>query len=259
MTFDWIAVAAQVLNFLILLWILNRLVYRPLSRAMEAREARIRDGFRRAEAAERAAKEEAASLAAERADIESRRKALLEAARSDAEDLSDRLTQEAREEAARLRRDWAERLEAEGAEFLAEMRRRTGDRLTALARRALSDLASEPLEAAIANAFAARLAALPADTAEALRKAAAHDGTAVIESASPLGPAPRAVLCDAARTLLGDGVALEIAENPELICGVRVRARGQSVQLSLDGWLDRFEEELRVALHDLAPAQADAA
>lgn len=259
MAFDWITVAAQILNFLILLWVLNRLVYRPLSRAMEAREARIRDGFERAEAAERAAQEAAARLGAERVDLETRREGLLAAAQGEAEALADKLTQEAREEAARQRQAWAERLETEGADFLEEMRRRTGERLAALARKALSDLASEPLEAAIAHAFAARLAELPADTAEALRKAAGHDGAAVIETAGPLGAAPRAVLCEAARALLGDGVALDVAETPELICGVRLRAHGRSVQLSLDGWLDHFEEALRAALHDVAPARADAA
>jgi hypothetical protein len=33
---------------------------------------------------------------------------------------------------------------------------------------------------------------------------------------------------------------------------VRLRAGGRSVQWSLDGWIDRFAEEMEAALHDLA-------
>lgn len=260
MQLDWITIAAQILNFLVLLWILRRLVYGPLTRAMEARERRIREAFEEAEKAETAAEAERERLASEREDLEARRSELIAAAEKDAEDLRERLEAEAREAAEKQRADWAERLETEGEAFVEEMRRRAADRLAALARRALSELASMALETAVARAFARRLDDLSDEDAEALREAAAGEGAARIETAFPADPETRETLETAARKVLGDEVSLDFAEAPELICGVRLRARGRTVTLSLDGWAERFAEEMRAALDDLAPeARADAA
>ncbi|MCL5776228.1 hypothetical protein M1105_04395 [Limibaculum sp. FT325] len=253
MQIDWITVAAQIVNFLVLLWILQRLVYRPLSRAMEARERRVREGFETAEAKAAEAAREAERLREERAELEARRREFLDAAAHEAGELRQRLAVEAREEAEAERRAWADRLEAASEAFVREMRERAAGALAETARRALDELASLPLDEAIAHAFARRLDELADEDAAALREAARHEGAAVLEAAFTLGEEPARLLTAAARRLLGDEVALTLARNPDLVCGVRLKARGRSVQLSLDAWLDRFAAALDEAIADLAP------
>ena len=41
MLIDWFTVAAQALNFLILLWLMKRFLYAPILHAIDAREQRI--------------------------------------------------------------------------------------------------------------------------------------------------------------------------------------------------------------------------
>ena len=41
MLIDWFTVSAQVVNFLILVWLLKRFLYRPILNAIDAREKRI--------------------------------------------------------------------------------------------------------------------------------------------------------------------------------------------------------------------------
>jgi F-type H+-transporting ATPase subunit b len=41
MFIDWFTVGAQVLNFVILVWLLKRFLYRPILNAVDARETRI--------------------------------------------------------------------------------------------------------------------------------------------------------------------------------------------------------------------------
>ena len=41
MLIDWFTVGAQVLNFLILVWLLKRFLYKPVIDAIDAREKRI--------------------------------------------------------------------------------------------------------------------------------------------------------------------------------------------------------------------------
>ena len=41
MSIDWITVAAQIVNFLILVWLLKRFLYRPILDGIDAREREI--------------------------------------------------------------------------------------------------------------------------------------------------------------------------------------------------------------------------
>ena len=41
MQIDWLTVAAQIVNFLVLVWLLQRFLYRPITEAMARREERI--------------------------------------------------------------------------------------------------------------------------------------------------------------------------------------------------------------------------
>ena len=57
MQIDWLTVAAQIVNFLVLVWLLQRFLYRPITEAMARREDRI--ATRLAEAKDARAKVEA--------------------------------------------------------------------------------------------------------------------------------------------------------------------------------------------------------
>ena len=69
MLIDWFTVSAQAINFLILVWLLKRFLYRPVLAAIDAREKRI------AQQLESAAKQQAEARA-ERDDFQRRSNAL---------------------------------------------------------------------------------------------------------------------------------------------------------------------------------------
>jgi F-type H+-transporting ATPase subunit b len=46
MQVDWITVAAQMINFLVLVWLLKRFLYGPIIKAMDEREAQIAERMR---------------------------------------------------------------------------------------------------------------------------------------------------------------------------------------------------------------------
>ena len=58
MSIDWITVVAQIANFLVLVWLLKRFLYRPILDGIDAREAEITR--RMAEAGEAQKKAQAA-------------------------------------------------------------------------------------------------------------------------------------------------------------------------------------------------------
>ena len=159
MEFDWVTVAAQVVNFLILVFLLKRFLYNPVIRVMDRREQRISDRLERA----RSREEEAESLAE---DYEQAQQALaaqrdrqLEAARQEAETTRQRLIDEARSEVAARRRQWREALSSEQERVEHALHRQVVESVTDIARQVLDDLAAQSLEDRILERFIARLEA----------------------------------------------------------------------------------------------------
>ena len=58
MLIDWFTVGAQVINFLILIWLMKRYLYQPILHAIDAREARIAAELSDADAKKAEAKKE---------------------------------------------------------------------------------------------------------------------------------------------------------------------------------------------------------
>ena len=54
MQFDWTTFILEMLNFLVLVWILQRLIYRPVLAMLDARQQRLKDESGRAELSIRA-------------------------------------------------------------------------------------------------------------------------------------------------------------------------------------------------------------
>ena len=84
MTVDWITVSAQVVTFLILVWLLRRFLYRPVMDAMGRREARIGERLEEARVREQAAEREEHSYREQREALHRRREELLEQAKAEA-------------------------------------------------------------------------------------------------------------------------------------------------------------------------------
>lgn len=244
MQIDWITVVAQAVNFLVLVWILNRLLFRPVSQAMARRETAIRDRFAEAEAREAQAAEEAAGLAADRAALAASRAGVMAEAAAEAEALRHRLDHEARDAIERQRAAWAEQLARDQAGFLTELQRRVAGHVDQVARRVLTDFASAGMEAAMAETFATQLRALRGDARDALRaEAEATGGKMRLRSTFPLPPEIRDRLTAALRETVHDAAEVDFAADPDLICGLRLTVGGQTVQWSVDAYLDDLAEE----------------
>ena len=87
MLIDWFTVVAQVINFLILVWLLQRFLYKPIVNAMQTREERIASQLRDAEKQKAEAEVESAKFRIAHDQLEQRKQELLREAEADAETL----------------------------------------------------------------------------------------------------------------------------------------------------------------------------
>ncbi|HQU90423.1 MAG TPA: F0F1 ATP synthase subunit B, partial [Denitromonas sp.] len=70
MLIDWFTVVAQLLNFLILVWLLKRFLYQPVLDAIDAREQRIAKELAQADATRDAAQAEQTHFREQQAALE---------------------------------------------------------------------------------------------------------------------------------------------------------------------------------------------
>jgi len=258
MQIDWVTVVAQILNFLVLVWLLNRVLYRPVMGALRQRSADIAARLERAETAEADAEAEKARLAAERREIDETRTELIAEAREEAEVERGRLVKEAREDVAARRRAWVADLEAEREDFLARLRARAARAFGRLARRALADLADADLADRVGAVFARRLEEADEATRDDLREAAGQGHAPRLTLAARPSGTTAGRLREAAAALFDGSAEIRVVTDPDLVCGAVLEVGSRRLAWTLDSYLDALEADLAEAL-DAPGEQARAA
>jgi alternate F1F0 ATPase F0 subunit B len=167
---DWLTVAAQIVNFLVLVWLLQRFLYKPITNAMRRREERIEERLSEAKSARTEAEKEAEALRRKEAELEDSKAEILNAAREEADALRERLEAEIREEMEEKRAAWQAHLAEERDAFVTSLRRQAGKKVLEITERVLSDYADSDTAERVVATFAERLKALDAETREKMTK-----------------------------------------------------------------------------------------
>ncbi|MBI4083299.1 MAG: F0F1 ATP synthase subunit delta [Candidatus Lambdaproteobacteria bacterium] len=224
MEFSWTTFLLEAVNFLVLVWLLQRFLYRPVSAAIAQRRQAIRAGMDGVEQARR----EADDL---------RRQALrqVEAWEQQRQERLDALFRELAGQRERMTAELdaalgEERHKAEAAERQrrAETERRYEERAlrqgSRFAARLLEALAGAELEARLAQMVIAELERLPEARRRTIRATFASGDRAAVEvkSAFPLDAALEQRLTLGLRESLGEAVPVEYATDPTLLAGLRV-------------------------------------
>ena len=157
MLIDWFTVGAQALNFLILVWLLKRFLYKPILDAIDAREKRIAAELADADAKKAEAQKERDEFQHKNEEFDQQRAALLSKATDEAKAERQRLLDEARKAADALSAKRQEALRSDAQNLNQAIRRRTQQEVFAIARKALTDLATTSLEERMGEVFTRRL------------------------------------------------------------------------------------------------------
>lgn len=267
MQIDWFTFFAQLVNFTLLLILLQRFLYRPIVAAMHAREADLAARFAEAADQQKVAQEEAEQFRRKRAKLDEQRQQLLVAAQQQAEEERRLLLQAARAEVADLSAGWRTAVEREKEIFLEELRQRVGDEVIAVSEKVLGDLADEALEQRMIDRFLARLPEqadhelqnmFASDAAVALSSdRAVNPPSIVVRTAHELQPGEQERIRRAIHAMVRDQMngetpafatekALPICFEtaPALICGVELQLRDAKLSWNVHAYLESMEQAL---------------
>jgi len=245
MLIDWFTVVAQVINFLILVWLLKHFLYQPILDAIDAREKRIAAELADADAKKAEAKRERDAFQHKNDEFDQQRATLLSQATVEAKAERQRLLNEARSEADALSTKRQDALKREQQGLKDEITRRTREEVFAIARKTLSDLAGTSLEERMSEVFSRRLRTLnddaKEDLAEALNTASAP---ALVRSAFDLPAEQRAAIQQTLNETFSDEIKVRFETVPDVISGIELTANGRKVAWSIADYLASLEKSV---------------
>jgi len=256
---DWITVAAQIANFLVLVWLLQRFLYRPITRAMARREEEIEKRLAEAKEARKDAEDEAETLRGKQSDLKDEKDQILDDARQEAESLRERLEADIREDMEARRETWRTHLEEERAGFASTLQRRAGHQVIAITEQMLHEYARADLAGELATGFIARLEDLEDERRDKLAKAASHlHDPAIFEASVTLKPSTRGQITRAVHDVLKTDIDVEYRQDQDLVLGVRLTIGEQTLEWSAARHLKRLEGALDEAIDSATSKQSTA-
>ncbi len=245
MQIDFFTLGAQLLNFIILAYLLKRFLYRRIIHAMDNRQNLILSQREEAERKKEEAEREAESLRAKHRELEEERGKILDHARRDAEKQSREFLNRARAEVDAERTRWEDALRGNREIFFRDLRKHIGREALHAARAVLRDLSGEDLERSVSESFAGRIRGLDEGKRSELRQSLARAGNeVVIRSAGDLTAEARDVIAGAVREVLATDIALRFEQTGDIIYGIEMRVNGSKLAWSAESYLDDLEDRI---------------
>ncbi len=259
MLIDWFTVGAQALNFLILVWLMKRFLYKPILHAIGEREKRIAMELADADTKKAEAQQERDEFQHKNEELDQQRASLLSQATDEAKVERQRLLDEARKAAAALSTKRQEALRIEEHDSQQAISRRIRQEVFAITRKALTDLAGTSLEARMVDVFIGRLRELSGDKKAVLASALmASPSPVIVRTAFDLPPAQRTSAEDAIKVVLGTKTQVRFETAPDLISGIELTVNGQKVAWSITDYLGSLEKGVDERLKEKDTPEAKA-
>jgi F-type H+-transporting ATPase subunit b len=236
MSFDWWTLLLQIVNFLILVWLLHRFLYKPVQAVIAKRRALAESALADASAKRAEAEAEKKELNEARADLEAKRQALIDAAQKDAEAKRKAAMEAAAKQAdALLAKARAEAEKAREAD-VASLKEELAGAAVTIAKTILAGTADGDLDSVFRVRILKKLDAL---SAEKKPPAGPSAGPVHVVTASPLPDSEKTAWREALKARGFDSAPIEFSADPDLVAGAELRLPHGDVRFA---WVDQLKE-----------------
>jgi F-type H+-transporting ATPase subunit b len=243
MLINWFTVGAQAINFLILVWLLKRFLYKPILHAIDEREKGIATQLADVEAKKAEAQKDRDDFQHKNEAFDQERAALLKNATDEAYSERQRLIDEARKDADALRAKRKDALQSEQHNLNVEITRWTQKEVFAITRKTLADLATTSLEERMGDVLVRRVRALSGAAKEQMAAAfKTSNHTVSVHSAFDLPPAQRSAIESAVKETFAPDAHVQFETAPELVSGIELSTNGHKVAWSIADYLATLEK-----------------
>lgn len=259
MLIDWFTVIAQVINFLILVWLLKRFLYKPILNAIDARDKRIAEKIADTEAKETEAQQQREEYEQKNKQFDQQRNTTMNEVLETAKIERAQLLDVARKESEDLRGRLEQALRNEQQSLNEELSRSTREEVFAIARKTLSDLAGMSLEQRMTEIFLDRLRELNTEQIEELQSAFKKSSDALlVRTAFKLSAQQRTDIETVIAEIFGKQKSLEFIVITDLVSGIELSSGGRKIAWSIADHLDSLAKRVDDLLKDKSETEVTA-
>ncbi|MDO8671166.1 MAG: F0F1 ATP synthase subunit delta [Dehalococcoidia bacterium] len=258
MLIDWFTVVAQIVNFLVLVWLLKRFLYKPILNAINGREQFIARQLEDAGGKKAEAQKDRDDLQAEKEGMDVQRREALGRVASEASAQRQRLLDDTRREAEQLRSQLQEKMRSDQSSLSREITVRTQTEVFAIVRKTIADLATANLEEAICEAFVRRLRQLDAREKELISTALQSSSRpATVRTAFALTHEVQATIERAINDVFALASQIRFETAPALVGGIELTTDGHQVSWNITDYLTSLEKSLGELLENKSSSESE--
>lgn len=248
MLLDWPTVIFQIINFLILIGLLKRFLYGPVTKVMDDRERQVMERLAKAARTEKAAAKREADLKHEQDILVKTKEKMVRKVRDEVECRKHEALVHMQVEIDQKREAWMSILTTERETFLYKLKRIITKNVFLIARKTLADLADQELEAQLIDTFVEKLNQKADDVDLPLSSSMVKISCT---TGFPLNESQKQQLEKALSAYGGEGRKLIFKEDADLGCGIRLFSDEQKVEWNVHRYMHELETEIDTALNTL--------
>ena len=243
MAIDWFTTGAQIVNFLILIWLLKKLLFRPIISAMERREQGLSDR-----------QQQVRIQISEAQNLKNKYDQNLQQLQKNKEQVLTQARKEVEKEKATSLQQLSEEIQQKKIRFDAEMHKQQqelgqlisctiAEKSMILGNKILIELADQTLEQRMMEHFLENLSGLPEAEQVSIKKAVSQDHSATIITSFQADTAVRKHIQNWFDNFV-PGCKLLFEQREHLVCGISLEADGRNWEWNVDRYLTELGTEL---------------
>lgn len=258
MNINWFTVLAQVINFLLLVWLLKKFLYKPILNAIDEREKKITEKLKDADTQKLVAQKDQEDFKKQQEDFDQQKTALMAKAVADANTKKQQLMDAAKTDADNMRTDMEKAAKEKQTSDDAAIAEKTQKQVFAITRKALADIASVSLEEQSANTFVQHIAALKDDEKKQFVDAfKANTNAILVSSAFELSPKQQGEIKNAINIILSADAPVQFKTTPQIISGIELSTNGYKLSWSFSAYLNSLEKNVSETMKEKTQPEAE--
>lgn len=243
MEINWFTFSAQIVNFLILLWLLKRFFYTPLQNVMKKREdevlSRLEEARQKLVHAEEMSKEYQGKID----QLEKQKNEWLEEAKQESESHRKELLKTARNEVDAIHAKWLKAVESEKKTLMETLERQSVQKILAIVEKIVRDLSDSDLERQTIQRFLEKIQAIDEHDTSKVENIKTEKEIE-IASSFPIEKADQQKIDKTIQKMFSDQTQYNYTTDPDLGFGIELRSNGWKLGWNMKLYLNELRSEI---------------
>ncbi len=249
MKINWFTLIAQAINFLVLMWLLKKYLYKPILKAIDERETKILGQLKDAESKKAESLKEREEYAQKIRTFDTQKEGMLQKAVTAANEEGLRLMEVSRKEANALKERLEKSLFEEQEKRNHDMVRHIEKEVLEIARKTLSELSSVGMEEQAVNTFLQKIKSLTEqEKKQFLSALGAGSNSILVRSAFELTGKLQTDIQKRLSEFAGKGCHFTFEISPELIGGIEVTVNGYRLSWNIAAYVASLEKDITAGM-----------